>query len=106
MNREKSSPVPTRRVGGREKPVKITWARMSGRRPDYVAYVFVLFGGIIICQLYKVTLSHQAQVTLELRFSLSDLVQMLLAGPNLLEVGSKKNISSGSQPALGGPDNF
>ena len=32
-------------------------------RPEYVPYVFVLLGSIIICQLYKLTLSDQAQVT-------------------------------------------
>jgi hypothetical protein len=35
-----------------------------GLRPDSVAYVFVFLGSIIICPLYKFTLSDQAQVTL------------------------------------------
>jgi len=42
--------------------------------PDYVAYVFVFSDDIIICRLYKLTLSDQAQVTLQLRVSLSNLV--------------------------------
>jgi hypothetical protein len=36
--------------------------------PNYVAYAFVLLGSVIICQLYKLSLSDQAQA------SLSDLV--------------------------------
>jgi len=42
--------------------------------PDYVACVFVFPDGIIICRFYKLTLSDQAQVTLQLRVSLSNLV--------------------------------
>ena len=38
----------------------------GGPGPDYVAYVFVYLGTIIICLLYKLTLSAQAQVSLEL----------------------------------------
>jgi hypothetical protein len=56
-------PVPTGRGGSRyELP-----------EPEYVAYVFVFLGSII-CRLYKLTLSDQAQVILQLRVSLSDLV--------------------------------
>jgi len=33
-------------------------------RPDYVAYAFILLGSLIICQLYKLTIADQAQVTL------------------------------------------
>jgi len=39
-------------------------------RPEYIPYVFILLGSIIICQLYKLTLSHQAQFTLQLTVSL------------------------------------
>jgi hypothetical protein len=35
-------------------------------RPDYVAYVFIFLGSFIICRLYKLTTSVQAQVTLQL----------------------------------------
>jgi hypothetical protein len=57
-----------------EKPVQITAARPSGRspRPNYFAYVFVVLGSTIICHLYKLTLSDQAQVSLQMRGSLSD----------------------------------
>jgi hypothetical protein len=34
--------------------------------PDYLAYVFVSLGSIIICGLHKLTISDQAQVTLQL----------------------------------------
>jgi hypothetical protein len=37
-----------------------------GPRPDYVAYVFACLGSIIICLLYKLTLSDRAQTTLRL----------------------------------------
>jgi hypothetical protein len=49
-----------------------SWYKLLG--PHYVAYVFVFLGSIIICQLYKLTLAAQAQVTLQLRVSCSDLV--------------------------------
>jgi hypothetical protein len=39
----------------------------------YVAYFFVFLGGIIICRLYRLTLSDQAWVTLQLTVSPSDL---------------------------------
>ena len=43
---------------------------------------FLLFlGSTVACRLYKLTLSYQAQVTLQLRVSLSDLVQRFLVGP-------------------------
>jgi hypothetical protein len=46
----------------------------GGPGPDFVACVFVFLCSIIICRLYKLTLSHHTQVTLQLRFGLSDLV--------------------------------
>ena len=46
----------------------------EGAGPAYVEYVFVFLGSIIICRLYKLTLSDLAQVTLQLRARLSDLV--------------------------------
>ena len=46
----------------------------GGMGPDCVAYVFVFLSHIIICQLYKLTLSYQAQIALQLIVSLSKLV--------------------------------
>jgi len=37
---------------------------------DYVAYVSVFLGSIILCPLYKLTLSDQAQIILQLEVSL------------------------------------
>lgn len=51
--------------------------------PDYVEYVFVLLGGIITCQLYKLS-SDQAQGTQQLKVGLSILLQRFVAGPPLL----------------------
>jgi hypothetical protein len=48
--------------------------RKWGPRSDYVAHVFVDFGSIIIRRLYKLTLSDQAQVPLQLRVSFSNIV--------------------------------
>jgi hypothetical protein len=39
-----------------------------------VVYIFVFFGNIIFCQLFKLALSDPAQVTQQLRVILSDLV--------------------------------
>jgi hypothetical protein len=52
------------------KPVQITGAWRSGRGsgPNYVANVFVFLCSVIICRLYKLTIS------LQLRVGLSDLV--------------------------------
>jgi hypothetical protein len=57
-----------------EEPVQITAARPSGRgpSPDYFAHVFIFLGSNIICPLYKLTISDQAQVSLQMRDSLSD----------------------------------
>jgi hypothetical protein len=35
------------------------------RDAEFVAYVFVCLGSIVICRLYKLTLSNQTQVTLQ-----------------------------------------
>jgi hypothetical protein len=61
----------------RRKPVHITGARPSGTRPG------AILGSIIIRLFYKLPLSDQAQVTLQLRDSISDLVLIFLAGPPL-----------------------
>jgi hypothetical protein len=42
--------------------------------PSYAAYDFVLLSATVICRLYKLTLPDQAQVTRQLKDSLSDLV--------------------------------
>jgi hypothetical protein len=72
--------------GGEGKSVQITGAWPSGRRPrtDYVAH-----SSAIICRLYKVNLSYQAQVTLQHALRVFDLVSRFLAGPPFL--GAKKS---------------
>ena len=37
----------------------------GGPGAGYVAYVFVFLGGIIICPMHKLTLPHQAQLTVK-----------------------------------------
>jgi hypothetical protein len=68
--------------------------------PDCVAYVFVVLGGIIICRLYKLTLPGQAQATLQVTVSLSDLVKRDLDGPLLLGGGGgpKRHFHRGPNP--------
>jgi len=46
----------------------------GGLGPNYIAYVFVFLSSVSICQLYKLTLADQAQITLQVRVSLSYLV--------------------------------
>jgi hypothetical protein len=46
----------------------------GGPGPDHVTYVFVFVGSIITCRLYKSTISFQAQISMQLRVSRSDLV--------------------------------
>jgi hypothetical protein len=58
----------------------------GGPGPGYVAYVFVFPSSVIICHLYKLTLSDQAQVILQLRVCLSNLMSRFLAGHPLLGV--------------------
>jgi hypothetical protein len=55
---------------------KLGKAGTNYRGPEFdnVAYVSAFLGSIIICRLYKLALSDQAQVTLQLTVSLSDLV--------------------------------
>lgn len=57
-----------------------------GPGPNYVAYFFVFLGSTIICRLHKLTLSDQANVTLQLRVSVSGSVQRFLAGQRMLRV--------------------
>jgi len=73
----------------RAKPVHITGIRCSRRGPDYVAYVVVFLSSSIIYRLYELTLSAQAEVTLQLRVSLSDILQRFLADSVLLGGGGR-----------------
>jgi len=70
---------------------------------DYILlYVFVFLDGIIICRLYKLTLSDHAQVTLRMRVSFQFSVN-ILSRYDL--AGEAENIfSPGPEPAIGGPD--
>jgi len=55
--------VPTLGLGGGEgSRYKLSGPR-SGSDPDCVAYNFASLGIIIICRAYKLSLSHQDQVT-------------------------------------------
>jgi hypothetical protein len=62
-------PVPMRGRGSRKKLPR-PGGPEGGLGLDYIAYVFVFLGIIIIYRLYKLTLSDQAQVTLQLTASL------------------------------------
>jgi len=64
----------------------------------YVTYAFVFLGRIIICRLQTLTLSDQAHVTLQLKVSVSDLVQRLLAGPFVRGRGRPFFFRRGSSP--------
>jgi hypothetical protein len=64
-------------------------------------YAFVFLGSIIICRVYKLTLSDQAQLTLQLTVTLSDLMKKILFSPPLLG-GPEKIFSPGPEPAFGG----
>jgi hypothetical protein len=71
----------------------------GGLGPDLHCMCFVFIGSIIICRLYKITLSHQAQATLYLKARLSDLRLRFLAGPPFLGRGGgggeRKNLYTG-----------
>ena len=69
--------VPSRRGGEPGKSYRDLAVREG---PDYVTYVFVFLGSIILCAPYKFNLSDQAQITLKLTISLTDQVQRFLAG--------------------------
>ena len=93
--------MPTRGQGSRYK-IPGPGGSEGGPGPDNFPYVYVFLCSFIICLLYKLTLSAQAKITLQLRVSLSDLVQILLTGPPLLRC-QKKCFSSGPELALGAP---
>jgi len=58
---------------------------VHGHQSTSVVYIFVFLGNIIVCQLYKLALTDPAQVTLQLRVILSDLVFRYIVGLPLLE---------------------
>jgi hypothetical protein len=62
-------------TGGGGEPVQFNEARHSGggSKSDNFTYIFVFIGSIIICWLYKLTFSEQAQVSLHWK-QVSDLV--------------------------------
>jgi hypothetical protein len=66
----------------------------EGLGPNCVSYVLVFLGSFSICQLYKLPLSDQTQVILQLRVSLSDEVSRFLACPPLL--GKPKKFFAGA----------
>ena len=69
---------------------RVSWYKQPGpavgkgaRDPYCIAYVFEILGGIIICLLYKLTFHTKPKSLLQLRVSLSDLVQRFSASPPL-----------------------
>jgi len=72
----------------------VSGTNFRGPWPDYVACVFVFLGNIITCRLCKLTPLDQAQVTLQLRVSLSDVVKQFLGGLPL---------AGEPEPAIAGP---
>jgi hypothetical protein len=65
---------------GWERPVQIAGVRQCRRGPGarLCCVRFVFLGSVIICRLYKLTRSAQAQVTLRLRFSLFDIFRNMV----------------------------
>jgi len=55
----------------------------NGTQSPTMCMCFVFISSIVFCPLYKLTLSAQAEVILQLRGSLSSLVKRLLVGPPL-----------------------
>ena len=75
--------MPTRGRGSRYK-IPGPGGSEGGPGSDNFPYVYVFLCSFIICRVYKLILSAQAKITLQLRVSLSDLVQIFLTGPPLL----------------------
>jgi hypothetical protein len=69
----------------------------EGPGPYYVVHVFVFLGSVIICRLYKLTLSYQAQFTLRSTVSLSDLVPRFLCQFALATLPQKKKCLTGAR---------
>ena len=51
-------------MGGRRYKLPGPGDLVGSPKADNVGYVFVFLGSLIICRLYKLTLSDQAQITL------------------------------------------
>jgi hypothetical protein len=83
-----SQAVPARRAEG-------GWSRYILPGPDNVADVFMFLGSIIICRLYKLNLTYQAQVTLQLRVNVFDSVMWYKVGPHLW--GAQKLFFTGAR---------
>ena len=83
--------------GAGGKPVEITVAPGPAMLPTFMSLSAVPLS----VDWTQLNLSAQAQVTLQLRVSLSDLVQRLFAGLTLL--GARKISPQGPGPAVGGP---
>jgi hypothetical protein len=65
-----------------KKLAQITSAPKASKwaRGPTILHVFAFLDSTIICQLYKLTFTDQAQVTLQLRLSLSHFVYIILVG--------------------------
>ena len=76
----------------------------GGPGTNYVAHAFAFLGFIVICRLYKLTLSDQALLTLlmnqSFRFSVKIFSRSALAGGGGGGEG-RKNVSPRSEPATG-----
>jgi hypothetical protein len=75
----------------------------KGDRGSTMSHMFLTFSVVsLFCRLYNLTLPDQAQVILQLRVSVFDLMWRFLAGPPLL--WGPNILSSAPKPTLGGPD--
>jgi hypothetical protein len=72
-NVEDTETVPTRRRGSRYK-LPGAGAPEGDTGPEYIAYIFAFICGKILCPLYRLILSAEAKVSLQLTVSLSDFV--------------------------------
>ena len=65
-----SVPVATRGEGVSRYKLPEPGDPEGGPGPDYVAYIFIFLGDIIICKMYKLTPSEQAKGSVQLRVRL------------------------------------
>jgi hypothetical protein len=72
----------------------------GSRGPTMLHTFFVFLSSIIICRLYILTLSDQAQVTATESQSFGFSVKIF----SLAGLGVRKHFSPGPEPTLGGPD--
>jgi hypothetical protein len=91
-------PVLPRRKGGN--PVQITGAQLR------CIFLFLFLGSLIICQLYKLTLSDQVNTTLQLTVFLIQLKDFSAIPPLLGGGGVWQILSPGPKPALSSPLGF